>query len=93
MPADAVARLAAAIAEIAGGPVELERPADPSHGDYATNVALRTAGQHKRQPRERAQEIADAASALPEVDRATGDLADRSRQAADGVSRQRVLPG
>ncbi|MGZ4390314.1 MAG: arginine--tRNA ligase domain-containing protein [Gaiellaceae bacterium] len=56
--------------EIAGAPVELERPADPSHGDYATNVALATAREHSRPPRERAQEIADAAAALPEVERA-----------------------
>jgi arginyl-tRNA synthetase len=70
LPANAVARLAAAVSEIAGAPVELERPGDPSHGDYATNVALKTAGQHRRPPRERAQEIADAAAALPQVERA-----------------------
>jgi arginyl-tRNA synthetase len=68
LPADAVARLAAAVAEVAGAPVELERPGDPAHGDYATNVALRNSG--GRPPRERAQEIADAAAALPEVERA-----------------------
>jgi arginyl-tRNA synthetase len=56
------------VAEIAGAPVELERPADPAHGDYATNVALRNSG--GRPPRERALEIADAASALAEVERA-----------------------
>jgi arginyl-tRNA synthetase len=70
LPVNAVARLAVALSEIAGAPVELERPGEPSHGDYATNVALRTAGMHKRPPRERAQEIADAAAALPEVERA-----------------------
>jgi arginyl-tRNA synthetase len=70
LPVNAVARLAAAVSEIAGAPVELERPGDPAHGDYATNVALRTAGVHKRPPRERAQEIADAAAALPQVERA-----------------------
>jgi arginyl-tRNA synthetase len=66
--ANAVARLAAAVAEIAGAPVELERPGDPSHGDYATNVALRSSG--GRPPRERAEEIAAAAAALPQVERA-----------------------
>jgi arginyl-tRNA synthetase len=66
--ANAVARLAAAVAEIAGVPVELERPGDPSHGDYATNVALRSSG--GRPPRERAEEIAAAAAALPQVERA-----------------------
>jgi arginyl-tRNA synthetase len=70
LPANAVARLAAAVSEIAGAPVELERPGESSHGDYATNVALQTAGQHRRPPRERAQEIADAAAALPQVERA-----------------------
>jgi arginyl-tRNA synthetase len=70
LPANAVGRLAAAVSELAGAPVELERPGDPAHGDYATNVALRTAGVHKRPPRERAQEIADAAVALPQVERA-----------------------
>ena len=38
-----LARLAAGLGEVAGAPVELERPADPAHGDYATNVALRLA--------------------------------------------------
>ena len=37
-----VERLAERVAAIVGSPVELERPADPSHGDYATNVALGT---------------------------------------------------
>ena len=39
-------------AEIAGSPVELERPADPEHGDYATNVALRLAPTRRQSPRE-----------------------------------------
>ena len=39
-------------------PVELERPADADHGDYATNVALRLAGVRKQPPREIAGEIA-----------------------------------
>ncbi len=67
---DAVRRLAAELARLAGGEVELERPSDPAHGDYATNVALRTAKEHRRPPRERAQELADAAAALPQVERA-----------------------
>ena len=56
-----VARLAQALADVAGGEVELERPADPAHGDYATNVALRRAGGERRPPLEIAAEIADAA--------------------------------
>ena len=55
---DPVARLAASLAEIAGAPVELERPGDTDHGDYATNVALKLAGIRRRPPRELAEEIA-----------------------------------
>ena len=55
---DPVARLAAALADIAGAPVELERPADAEHGDYATNVALRLAGLTKRPPRDIAEGLA-----------------------------------
>ena len=53
-----VARLAEQVGEIAGTAVELERPADPAHGDYATNVALQRAGVEGRPPREIAEEIA-----------------------------------
>ena len=53
-----------------GAPVELDRPNDPAHGDYATNVALRLAPERKRPPRELAEEIAAAAARLPEVERA-----------------------
>ena len=48
----------------------LERPSDPAHGDYATNVALRTAPQHRRPPKELAAELAERAAALEEVERA-----------------------
>jgi arginyl-tRNA synthetase len=67
---NAVARLAARLSDIAGGPVELERPGDPTHGDYATNVALRTAPQRKRPPRELAGELAERAQELEEIERA-----------------------
>ena len=67
---NAVARLAARLADIAGAPVELERPSDPTHGDYATNVALRTAPQRKRPPRELAGELAERAQELEEIERA-----------------------
>jgi arginyl-tRNA synthetase len=70
LPARAVAELAAQLAEAAGHEVELERPADPAHGDYATNVALRLAPVQKRAPRELAEELAAAAAALPDVARA-----------------------
>ncbi len=64
------AGLAAALSEIAGAEVELDRPSDPAHGDYATNVALRIAPARKRAPRDLAAEIAAAAEAIPDVDRA-----------------------
>src|SRR5262249_13664833 len=46
-----------------GSPVELERPADPEHGDYATNVALRLAPVRRQSPRDLAAEIAGQAVA------------------------------
>jgi arginyl-tRNA synthetase len=69
--ADPVALLAGALAEAAGAPVTLERPSDPEHGDYATNVALQLAGRLRRPPREIAEELAAAATALEGVARAT----------------------
>ena len=69
-PALAVDRLAARLSELAAVPVELERPADPAHGDYATNVALQAAPQHRRPPREFAAKLAEGAAQLEEVDRA-----------------------
>jgi arginyl-tRNA synthetase len=65
-----LARLAGALGDAAGAEVELERPSDPVHGDYATNVALRLAGARRRPPREIAEELAEAAHALPDVARA-----------------------
>jgi len=70
LPANAVDRLAARLSELAGAPVELERPSDPKHGDYATNIALRTAPQRKQPPRELAAELAERAEALEEIERA-----------------------
>ena len=54
---------------MAGAPVELERPQDPAHGDFATNVALQTASKHRRPPREFAAELAERAAAIDGVDR------------------------
>ena len=48
MRASAVARLEARLSELAGVQVELERPNDPEHGDYATNVAMQLAPVRKR---------------------------------------------
>jgi arginyl-tRNA synthetase len=68
--ASAVERLAEELAAVAGTDVELERPSDPAHGDYATNVALRTAPVRKRRPRELAEEWAATAAELAAVERA-----------------------
>jgi arginyl-tRNA synthetase len=63
----AIERLEAALGAAAGTAVALERPADPAHGDYATNVALRLAGARKQAPLEIAEELATAARSLDGV--------------------------
>src|ERR671936_1730 len=70
LPDTAVSRLAARLSELAGAPVELDRPNDPQHGDYATNVAMQLAPVRKRSPRELGEELAAAAAELKEVERA-----------------------
>jgi arginyl-tRNA synthetase len=45
----------------------VERPRDPAHGEYATSVALRTAGRVGVAPRELAGWLADALVRRPEV--------------------------
>jgi len=67
---NAVIRLAGELARAVGAPVQLERPSDPNHGDFATNVALQLAPTRKRPPRELAEEMAGAAAAVPAVERA-----------------------
>jgi arginyl-tRNA synthetase len=62
-----IERLAARMSEVVGDEVELERPKDPSHGDFATNVALRTAKAVGRAPRELASEFAERVTALDEI--------------------------
>jgi arginyl-tRNA synthetase len=69
LPTEALQELAAAVGEAAGAELELERPGDSEHGDYATNVALRLAPARKRSPREVAEEIAAAVRELPGVER------------------------
>ena len=69
-PPDAVARLARDLGGIAGVDVALERPSDPAHGDYATNVALRLAGERRQAPREIAAELAVRAGDVDGVERA-----------------------
>jgi len=69
--ADPVEQLAAALTDAAGAPVALDRPADATHGDYATNVALQLAGKTRRPPREIADELVLAASAIDGVKQAS----------------------
>jgi arginyl-tRNA synthetase len=63
----AVERLAKRIGDAAGIAVELERPKDPLHGDFATSVALRRAKADGVPPRELAAELAARIGALDEV--------------------------
>ena len=70
MPARAILSLQAELERLAGAPVELERPGRSEHGDYATNVALRQAPSNGRPPRELAEELANDAAGLEEVERA-----------------------
>jgi arginyl-tRNA synthetase len=70
MPADPTGTLAAALAAAVGAELELERPGEPEHGDYATNVALQLAGVRRRPPREIAAEVAEAAAGIESVERA-----------------------
>jgi arginyl-tRNA synthetase len=65
-----VARLEAELAGLAGREVELERPKEAEHGDYATNVALQAAKGIGRSPRELADELAQKARTLPQVETA-----------------------
>jgi arginyl-tRNA synthetase len=58
------------LAEALGLDVELERPGEASHGDYATNAALKLAGARRMPPRELAAELAQLAESLPHVERA-----------------------
>ncbi len=70
MSSRSLLRLEAALSGLAGAPVVLERPTNADHGDYATNAALQLAPAQQRPPRELAQELADKAASLPEVERA-----------------------
>lgn len=63
----AVERLAVRVGEAVGTDVELERPNDASHGDFATNVAMRSAKAAGRAPRELAQEYAERIAGLAEI--------------------------
>jgi arginyl-tRNA synthetase len=69
LQAEALRRLERELADLAGTPVELERPTKAEHGDYATNVALRLAPERGVPPRMVADELAASASTLAVVER------------------------
>ena len=73
---DPVSRLDSELGEIVGASIELDRPSDSAHGDYATNVALRLAALRQRSPRELADEIA--------VEAVSRGLAERAEVAGPG---------
>src|SRR2546425_12435173 len=43
-------------------PLSIERPANPEHGDYASNIALQLSKRLRRKPRQIAEEIARASA-------------------------------
>src|SRR3989449_4898363 len=43
-------------------PLSIERPANPAHGDYASNIALQLSKRLRRNPRQIAEEIAKASA-------------------------------
>jgi arginyl-tRNA synthetase len=70
LPGSALERLEAEVGELASAPVELERPPQPEHGDYATNIALRLASRERRAPRDLAADLARRTEQLDAVARA-----------------------
>jgi arginyl-tRNA synthetase len=66
-PVDPIQALSDALRDIVGVQVELERPSDERHGDYATNVALRVAGARRQPPREVAAELASSVGGIEGV--------------------------
>ncbi|WP_431972277.1 arginine--tRNA ligase [Nocardia sp. bgisy134] len=75
--------------------VNVERPRNPEHGDYATNVAMQVAKKAGTNPRELATWLADALSAAEGVSSAEvagpGFLNIRLAAAAQGAIVQKVL--
>lgn len=87
----------AVVAEL-GAPdahVQLERPRDPSHGDWASNVALALASRLRRPPRQIAVELAERLGALDGVAAievaGPGFLNFRLDAAAAGAPLRRIL--
>jgi arginyl-tRNA synthetase len=64
------AALRKAFPDAAGAEVDLERPKNREHGDFATNVALQLAKKLGRKPRDVATAIVEALGKAPEIARA-----------------------
>ena len=62
-------RVAAEAMGADGASFRMERPKDPAHGDWASNVALALASRLRRPPRQIAEELAQRLGALEGVDR------------------------
>ncbi|HYU81255.1 MAG TPA: arginine--tRNA ligase, partial [Candidatus Polarisedimenticolia bacterium] len=61
--------------DVDGVPVSVERPGNPEHGDYASNVALKLAKQVRKPPRDIAKAIAErvrVASPIAKVEDLSG---------------------
>ncbi|MGV0368741.1 arginine--tRNA ligase [Corynebacterium aurimucosum] len=75
--------------------VSVERPRNPEHGDYATNLALQVAKKAGTQPRELAQWLADALAGNDAIDEASiagpGFLNIRLAAAAQGAIVAQIL--
>lgn len=75
--------------------VTVERPRNPEHGDYATNLALQVAKKAGAQPRELAQWLADALAGNDAIDEASiagpGFLNIRLAAAAQGAIVAQIL--
>ena len=67
MPPEAITRIERGLENGLGVPVTLERPGQPEHGDYATNVALRAAPVKRRPPMEIAEELRATAAKVAGV--------------------------
>jgi len=76
-------------------PVVVERPRNPEHGDYATNLALQVAKKVGTNPRELATWLAEALAQDPAIDEATiagpGFLNIRLAAAAQGEIVAKIL--
>jgi len=53
--------------DVDGVPIEVERPGNPEHGDYASNIALKLARQTRKPPRDIAKAISERVRRAPPI--------------------------